>query len=246
MTAEARPNDVLRLTAHTVVLDIEGTTSAAGFILGDLYDYARPRLGGWIDEYAHDAEVAGAVAQAKRDAALPEDASTAEVVAALHGWMDRDVKATPLKILQGRIWARGFARGELTSQFFQDVLPALEAWQQAGVRLAVFSSGSVASQRSWFAHAPGGDLTPLIDGFFDTVSAGPKKEDGSYRLIAEALGVEPGSLLFLSDHPDELAAARRADWQAVAVRRAGEPQQNADFGGGAEIASFAALEVRAG
>ncbi len=32
------------LSADVVVLDLEGTTSAAGFILGDLYDYARPRL----------------------------------------------------------------------------------------------------------------------------------------------------------------------------------------------------------
>ena len=102
MTAETGPNDVLRLTAHTVVLDIEGTTSAAGFILGDLYDYARPRLAAWIDEHAGDADVAGAVAQTKIDGGLPEDASTAEVVAVLHGWMAQDVKATPLRPCKAR------------------------------------------------------------------------------------------------------------------------------------------------
>ena len=238
-------NDKLRLTAHTVVLDIEGTTSAAGFIHGGLYDYARPRLGGWIDEHAHDPEVAEVVAQTKRAAALPEDASTAQVVAVLNGWMDQDVKAAPLKALQGRIWARGFELGELHAQFFEDVIPALTAWRRADVRLAVFSSGSVASQRAWFAHAPGGDLTPRIDAFFDTVTAGPKQQQGSYQQIAEALGVEPARLLFLSDHPDELLAARLAGWQAVAVRRAGEPHQNAEFPGGALIASFDELEVRA-
>jgi len=233
----------LQITAHTVVLDIEGTTSAAGFILGDLYDYARPRLAAWIDEHAGDADVAGAVAQTKIDGGLPEDASTAEVVAVLHGWMAQDVKATPLKTLQGQIWAQGFERGELTSQFFDDVIPELGVWQKAGVRLAVFSSGSVTSQRSWFKYAPGGDLTPLIDGFFDTVSAGPKKLESSYQAIAKALGVEPGRLLFLSDHPEEIAAALRADWQAVAVRRAGEPHQHADFADAAEISAFDALEV---
>ena len=237
------PPLTLHLKAHTVVLDIEGTTSAAGFILGDLYDYARPRLAAWIDEHAGDAEVRAAVEQTKRDGDLPADATTADVVAVLHGWMDQDVKATPLKTLQGGIWARGFERGELTSQFFDDVIPVLEAWHAAGVRLAVFSSGSVTSQRSWFGHAPTGDLRPLIDGFFDTVSAGPKKQESSYEAIADALGVESGRLLFLTDHPDELAAALRAGWQAVAVRRTGEPHRHADFAGAAEIDSFDALEV---
>ncbi|HTJ66152.1 MAG TPA: acireductone synthase [Actinospica sp.] len=235
----------LQLTAHTVVLDIEGTTSAAGFILGDLYDHARPRLAGWIDEHADDPDVAQAVARTKADGGLRKTASTAEVVAVLHDWMDHDVKATPLKTIQGQIWARGFERGELTSQFFDDVIPRLCAWHAAGIRLAVFSSGSTTSQRSWFQYAPGGDLTPLISGYFDTVTAGPKKVESSYQSIARALEAQPGRLLFLTDHPEELAAARRAAWQAVAVRRAGEPHQGADFGGAPEIDSFDALEVLA-
>ena len=36
--------DAIQISADVVVVDLEGTTSAAGFILGDLYDYARPRL----------------------------------------------------------------------------------------------------------------------------------------------------------------------------------------------------------
>jgi enolase-phosphatase E1 len=233
----------LRLTAHTVVLDIEGTTSAAGFILGDLYDYARPRLAEWIDGHAGEPEVARAVAQARTDGGLAPTASTAEVVAVLKDWMDHDLKATPLKTIQGLIWADGFERGELRSHFFADVIPRLRAWHAAGIRLAVFSSGSVTSQRSWFRHAPGGDLTPLIHGYFDTVSAGPKKVESSYQTIAATLEAQPGRLLFLTDHPDELAAARRAAWQAVAVRRAGEPHQGSDFRGAPEIDSFDALEV---
>jgi enolase-phosphatase E1 len=34
-----------------VVLDIEGTTSATDAIVGDLYRYARPRLGPWITNH---------------------------------------------------------------------------------------------------------------------------------------------------------------------------------------------------
>lgn len=233
----------LQLTARTIVLDIEGTTSAAGYIAGDLYRYARPRLGPFIDEHGGDPRVAIAVAQTKHAAELPEDAPTGAVVEVLHGWMDQDLKAAPLKTLQGLIWAQGFAQGELTSHFFEDVIPGMRGWHAAGLRLAIFSSGSTAAQHAWLAHSPEGDLTPLIDGFFDTVSAGSKKEESSYRLIAKILGVEPELLLFLTDHPEEIAAARRAGWQAVAVRRAGEPHQHAAYDGAAEISDFDALEV---
>lgn len=234
----------LHRTAATVVLDIEGTTGAAGYVHGTLYDHARPRLGPWIDAHADDADVVGAVTATKADAGLPDDAGTDQVVAALHAWMDADVKATPLKTLQGQIWAEAYAAGELSSHFFPDVVPQLRAWHGRGVRLAVFSSGSVASQVPWFRHAPEGDLTPLVDAYFDTVNAGPKREAPSYDTIAAALGREPGRLLFLSDLPAELLAARDAGWQVVGLARDGEPNAGADFADVPVISSFDELDVQ--
>ncbi|HEY3872681.1 MAG TPA: acireductone synthase [Actinocrinis sp.] len=244
MTAAPTPAAVVeQLTARFVVLDIEGTTSAAEAIVGGLYRYAGPRLGPWIEAHRDDPETAAAVRQVEQAAALPQGAPIAAVAAALHAWMADDVKATPLKTLQGRIWADGFERGELTAHFFRDVIPALRAWTAAGVRLAVFSSGSVAAQRSWFAHSPDGDLTPLIDGFFDTATAGPKKLAASYRTIAAALGAAGDRLLFLSDHPDEITAAAEAGWLTAAVRRAGEPHAAAGFADRRVVSGFDRLEV---
>ncbi|MFD0663182.1 hypothetical protein [Thermocatellispora tengchongensis] len=108
-----------------IVLDIEGTTSSTASVHEGLYDYARPRLGPWIEAHRDDPEVAAAVAETG-------GATTEETVAILHAWMDGDVKATPLKTLQGRIWAAGFAAGELTAHFFDDVPPALRAWHERG------------------------------------------------------------------------------------------------------------------
>lgn len=228
------------ISADVVVLDIEGTTSAAGFILGDLYDYARPRLDALLarDDDTVRAARADAIAETGRDA----DASDAEVADALRELMASDVKSTPLKTLQGILWAEGFAAGEIHSQFFEDVPPRLRAWHEAGIRLAVYSSGSVASQMPWFRHAPQGDLTPLVEDFFDTVSAGPKKESASYDRIAAALGVAPSRALFLTDHPDEVAAALAAGWQVVALDRAGEPWHGSEFAA-PSVASFDAIEL---
>ena len=55
---------------RAVVVDIEGTTSSTASVHVDLYDYARPRLGPWIDAHADDDEVAAAVAATKADAGL--------------------------------------------------------------------------------------------------------------------------------------------------------------------------------
>jgi len=233
----------LHITASTLVLDLEGTTSAAGFILGDLYDYARPRLGPWLDDHAADPVIAEARAQVIADGGLTADASTAEVVAVLHAWMAADVKATPLKTIQGQIWAEGFARAEISSHFFDDVIPQLRRWHDDGVTLAVFSSGSVASQVPWFRHSPDGDLTPLIVDYFDTVKAGSKKETASYDAIRTALGVDAADVVFFTDHPEEVAAATEAGWQVVAFSRPNEPWFGADFGRAPVVASFDEVEV---
>lgn len=236
-------DNTVRITATTIVLDLEGTTSAAGFILGDLYDYARPRLGAWLDDHASDPAIAEARQQVIADASLAADASTDEIVAVLKGWMADDVKATPLKTIQGQIWAEGFARDEISSHFFDDVIPQLRRWHDAGVQLAVFSSGSVASQVPWFRHSPDGDLTPLIVDYFDTVKAGSKKDAASYDKIRDALGADAGSLVFFTDHPEEVTAAVAAGWQVVAFSRPGEPWFGADFGDVPVVSSFADLEV---
>jgi 2,3-diketo-5-methylthio-1-phosphopentane phosphatase/methylthioribulose-1-phosphate dehydratase len=225
-----------------IVLDIEGTTSATESVHVGLFSYARPRLESWINDHIDDPLVVEAVAQTRNDAGLTSDAPIADVVAALQQWIDADVKATPLKTLQGQIWAAGFARGELTAHVFEDVPAAMRAWHADGFRLAIYSSGSVSSQQPWFKHTAAGDLSILIDDWFDTVSAGPKRETASYRRIADTLG-DPDTLLFLSDVPAELDAAREAGWRTAGLRRPGEPYGAADFGTHTTIASFDELEI---
>ncbi|MBW4720639.1 acireductone synthase [Saccharothrix obliqua] len=209
-----------------VVLDIEGTLSATDQVLVVLYDYARPRLGPWIDEHGDDPVVAEAVARIRELSGV--DGGTAELVRVLHGWMDEDRKATPLKTLQGLIWQRGYAEGDLVAEFFPDVVPALRAWHADGVKLAVFSSGSVAGQVAFFGHTTDGDLRGLFEHHFDTVNAGPKREADSYRAISAVLGST--DVTFYSDVPAELDAAAEAGWRTVGVARPGEPHADADFG----------------
>jgi enolase-phosphatase E1 len=233
----------MRLSA--VVIDIEGTTSATAFVTGRLYPYSADRFADWIDHHRADPDVARAVTQV-RDLIGDPDAGTGPVVAALRRWLAADQKVTPLKTLQGKIWADGFARGDLVAHFFPDVIPALRRWKAAGLTLHIFSSGSVTAQRAWFGHSPDGDLRPLLSGYFDTENAGPKRAASSYRKIAAAIGADPARTVFLSDVTAELDAAREAGWQTVGVRRAAEPCYADGVGDHVHVASFSELDLPAG
>ncbi|WP_427923503.1 acireductone synthase [Streptomyces sp. cg40] len=227
----------LRYDVDAVVLDIEGTTSATGFVVDVLYPYSRSRFAALLTEGGDNPEVARAVAQVRELTGDP-DADAVQIEKTLGTWLDEDRKATPLKTLQGIIWSEGFARGDLVSHFYDDVVPALRVWHSAGLRLYVYSSGSVAAQRAWFTSSPEGDLLPLVSGLYDTENAGPKQEPESYRRIAAATGTEPSRLLFLSDRPGELDAAVAAGWHAVGVRRPGEPYFEQGVGDHASAGAF--------
>lgn len=214
------------ITCDAIVLDIEGTTSAASHVYDVLFPYARVRMREWITSHPDDPITSDAVAQVAEAIGVRTDDIDA-VVAQLQNWIDEDVKAAPLKTLQGLIWSDGYARGDLTSHVFDDVRPSLTQWAAQGLLLAIYSSGSVAAQRALFANAPGGDLNPLFAENFDLGTAGPKRDPDSYRRISSALGIPADRLLFLSDIQDELDAAHEAGWQAVGVLRAGEAQATA-------------------
>jgi enolase-phosphatase E1 len=195
--------DPAAVPVRAVLTDIEGTTTPIAFVRDVLFPYARSRLGAFLaDPTEHDRlrPILEDIAQLAPGQA-PE--------AALRGWMDQDAKVTPLKALQGLIWERGYADGSLHGALYRDVAPALRFWQAAGLRLFVYSSGSVAAQRLLFGHSAAGNLLPLFEGFFDTAT-GPKQQASSYAAIAAAIGVEPLAILFLSDMALELDAAAGA------------------------------------
>ena len=229
-----------RIACRGIVVDIEGTTSAARHVYDVLFPYARAHLRDWLDRHGSEPETASAVAAVAAGLGCDPDDLDA-VTAQLVAWIDDDVKAAPLKTLQGLIWQEGYARGELTSHMFDDVPPALRNWQESGLTLAIYSSGSVAAQQALVAHAPQGDLRLLFSHYFDITTAGPKREPSSYRRIAEALGIAPGDLLFLSDTQAELDAAREAGWQVVGLRRTGEEQATA--ASDPTVGSFAEIPV---
>jgi len=193
---------------RAIVTDIEGTTSSISFVKDVLFPFAYERLPAFIETHGDKPEVQFWLHQAAEEEGIVE-APRQEIIELLLRWIKEDRKSTALKALQGMIWQEGYEAGEYRAHMYPEVSAMLHAWRADGLHLYVYSSGSVPAQKLFFKYSEAGDLTPMFAGYFDT-ETGPKRERRSYELIAEAIGEQPGHILFLSDIVEELDAARDA------------------------------------
>ena len=205
--------------SKAIVTDIEGTTTSLSFVKEVLFPYARARLADFVRRHHHQPAVREQL-QAVHDV-LEKELNTEETIAQLLRWIDEDKKITPLKTLQGMIWDEGYQRGDFTGHLYEDAARKLKQWHGQGLRLYVFSSGSVQAQRLIFGHSDYGDLTPLFSGYFDTHIGGKREAEAYFKIAAEA-GLAPSEILFLSDIEEELDAARDAGFKTAWLVREGE------------------------
>jgi len=212
-----------------ILLDIEGTTTPIDFVHKTLFPFAKENIGEYVNE--HFASIGEETAQLEKEYrkdfsdqiyGRDFDRNSPEKIAAyLEFLIDIDRKSTPLKSLQGKIWKKGYETGELRSEVFPDVPRAFRRWKAEEKLIAIYSSGSVLAQKLLFGYTDHGDLTPLIDGFFDTTT-GHKRETESYRQIAsEESFPQVENFLFISDVRAELDAARRAGMKTLLSVRPG-------------------------
>eukprot|EP00667_Euglena_gracilis_P017015 EG_transcript_17863 len=239
-----------------VVLDIEGTTTLISFVHDELFPFARRHCRAFLETHWDDPAVIDVVGLLRQEAAedvkqpakfpsaklIPEGGTKEDtleaVVQAVEWQMAVDRKARGLKALQGLVWKDGYTSGELKGHLFEDAHSAMVWWKKQGVRIYIYSSGSVAAQKLLFGNSRYGDLLPLIDGHFDT-SIGAKVDAASYQAIISQLGED---VTFVSDSEKELLAAREGGvrWPVMCVRPGNSPL-TADSDGFAVVRSLLEL-----
>lgn len=220
-----------------IVTDIEGTTTSLAFVKDVLFPYSRAHLAEFVLKHQADSEIKSLLADVCAE--LKRNMSTEEIITQLLVWSDEDKKITPLKALQGLIWADGYRRGAFVGHIYPDVLPNLRRWKDQGITLYVYSSGSVQAQKLLFGYTSEGDLTPLFAGYFDT-RIGAKRESESYARIAEQTRLDPIEILFLSDITEELDAAKAVGFKTIRLCRDSVSERHA---GHPQVASFDAVKL---
>ena len=195
---------------RAVLCDIEGTTTALSFVHEVLFPLSRKEIGSYVREHWNDPDM--------KQLFEKLGSSTDDVVRLLISWIDADKKEGALKEIQGRIWKKGFESGEIQSHIYPDVPKRWSEWKDRGIKIYIFSSGSIEAQKLLFRYSEAGDLTSYIQDYFDTTT-GPKKEPESYRKIAALIGFHPEEILFLSDVQAELDAAKSAGMKTTQIIR---------------------------
>lgn len=219
------------LQIKSILLDIEGTTTPISFVYNTLFPYAKKRMSEFLSstiEQDLEADILALQSQYQKDLLEKPTLEKESILNYIYWLMDRDVKSTPLKSIQGKIWRSGYLDGTLQGELFDDVHAAFEKWKSLKIAIYIFSSGSVQAQQLLFKYSNQGDLTKFIDGYFDT-RIGSKIEAESYHKITNEINCQPSETLFISDSATELQAASEAGLEVLWSRRPGNKAEEANF-----------------
>lgn len=212
-----------------VICDIEGTTTSISFVKDTLFTYAFENCEKFINQNFDDKEVQEIISNLtieaqKDDFQINENKDKREdfvhnIALYIQKLIKEDRKVGPLKSLQGKIWKFAFESNLVTGHVFDDVSPNFKKWsEQKKIEIYIYSSGSVEAQKLLFKYSLAGDLTTIINGYFDT-NVGHKQEPKSYEKIISQIKHDPQDVLFLSDIPNELYAAQKAGMKTLLLNR---------------------------
>lgn len=218
-----------------ILMDVEGTTTSISFVHETLFPYSQKHLREFIQKNKSDNRIQKILAETRQSARDEESIELDEegVIQQLLEWIKIDRKHKALKQLQGLIWKEGYSSGELKGHVYQDVPANLKAWEDKGLRLGIYSSGSVEAQRALFGHSLFGNLNPYFSHHFDT-TVGHKRDFHSYENILTQINEKGSDVLFLSDIAEELDAAKASGIHTIQLVRL----QEMPFVGHQQIRSF--------
>ena len=205
-----------------ILTDIEGTTTSVSFVYDVLFPYFREHI--WELKNMTDLESVDSALNQTKEIVFSEEGlkleTSEQIIQKLEAWCKEDRKITPLKTLQGLLWKIGYEQGILKGHIYEDVPIALDKWKNIGLKMGVFSSGSIEAQKLIFRYSEKGDLTNFFSNYFDT-NTGMKRDTETYSKIARIINVKPTNILFLSDIVEELIAAKQAGFNTIQLVRPG-------------------------
>lgn len=203
-----------------ILMDVEGTTTSLSFVKDVLFPYSLERAESFIHSQMEEESIKTILAETKKTAFEENQTNitTEDAINLLIEWIKTDRKHHALKKLQGMIWKVGYQSGELKGHVYPDVPQALTAWTEKGLKLGIYSSGSVEAQKALFGYSVCGDLNHFFSNNFDT-NIGQKRDVKSYFNISSELKIDPKEILFLSDITEELDAAKMAGFATIQLVR---------------------------
>jgi len=206
-----------------IVLDIAGTVTPLKFIEETLLPFAVKNAEEFLKSNWEKEEI-----QSIAKELLPDESEldAAKIFEHFKKLTEEKSEEKPIKSLQGLIYKNGYDNGDLKAEIFEDVKNFISTYSQTK-KMAIYSTGSIDSQKMLFANTTQGDLSDFIHNYFDQ-SLGLKTDSASYEKIAKELSLSPEEMVFISDSVAENEAAKAAGFTAVLVKREGNPEVSED------------------
>ncbi len=207
-------------TPQVVILAFEGILAPSSILRDTLEPHALDALPEFLDRHAEATAVQRTLSDILAYTGRELDADG--LLAQIRAWIRAGQDITPVRQLQGLIWADALEAGVLRPTLTDATADALLRLHDAGVALYSFGATPAPVQRDWLRHGPRPEVEQRLAGLFDT-RIGGRRDAGSYRRLAEEVGVAPEAVLVLSTRAEELDAAGQA-WLPTA-RPAPDPDR---------------------
>ncbi len=220
-------------TIKAVILDIEGTVAPISFVKETLFPYFLKEVPSVLSKLQYPIDSNSNDPTTQIVSAFPtnitKDRNT--LLCHINDLVNRDIKDSTLKSLQGYIWQKGYEDGSLKAPVYDDAINSIKSWNKEK-KVFIYSSGSVKAQKLLFGYVDingeSADLNGYLSGYFDITTSGFKYEKSSYENITKDIGIDAENLLFLSDNVAEVKAALEAGLNSVIVIRPGNPELSSE------------------
>ncbi|GFS46280.1 enolase-phosphatase E1 [Trichonephila inaurata madagascariensis] len=221
--------------SKAIILDIEGTITSIDFIREIVFPYAESHLEDFImNNWKEVREIGLLLQQQSVDSKgnsgdvipLPQVPSTENIdeiqnfqralVSYVKQRMNANRNDPSMKKIQGLVLRNAFRSGDIIAEIYPDAVKALETWSLENKQVFTYSTGIRDVQIEFFKNTNFGNKAQFIKAFFDT-SIGSKLEIEGYKFICDFAKVDPSEVVFFSDRPLEIAAAKKCGLRAIVV-----------------------------
>jgi enolase-phosphatase E1 len=210
-----------------ILCDIEGTTTSISFVKDVLFKIAADQCENFLKDNFDKAEIKEIIDDLYRESGSNDKdcENKIEIVTKyVQQLIKADKKVKALKLLQGKIWKNAYEKGLIQGHVYDDVPVNFKKWTEQGLKIYIYSSGSVQAQELIFTFSSHGNLIKYLSGYFDT-NVGHKQESVSYQNILNEIGFKAEDVLFLSDIPQEIFAASSVGISCIILDRPNNPTE---------------------
>ncbi|KAI2801769.1 hypothetical protein RDWZM_000756 [Blomia tropicalis] len=204
-----------------ILFDINGTATYTSFTDRFLANFARRAVKSFLSINFNNEQIQRDIAMIRIDAksnqgwpqvaAEGQEAIIADVEAIMNHCLDNDVDCLGLAQLRFHIWFEAYQKGQITTSIYSDVAIQMKRWRcDYNIKLYVCSQGWSEANKVFLSRTNQGDMTLLIDGYFDTKHGSWKEPKSFHRLLEELQITQPSSVVLFTKNGATARSASHA------------------------------------